>query len=103
MSYFVKQPDKYRRESKKSKYGRHTELPKVSPIWTFSEAPEAIEFAKSFQVCYVQVWHEGKVIFQNFAEKPAQWLSLEDGLKVKERNESILNEVNEVTIKEDVI
>lgn len=72
MSYFVKIPDKFRRPSKRSKYGREPQL-RVAPIWTFSEEKDAVEFAKSFFACLVQVWHEGKVIFQNYSSELPQW------------------------------
>lgn len=93
MSYFVKIPEKYRRhQSRRSKYGREESRVKLAPVWTFNTESEAVTFAKSFQSCWVEVWHENKVLFRNFSTDKPKWLTDYEAQVIREKNEKIQQE-----------
>lgn len=60
--------------------------PRLAPVWTFEDEAKAIEFAKSFTVCYVDVVHEGKVIFRNYSTEKPKWMSEGEATVVREQN-----------------
>lgn len=81
MTYFVKQPAKFRRSKKELK---------LAPVWSFGSEVEAIEFAKSFESCYVDVIHDGKVIFRNYPHPFInKWMSEAEAVVVRETNKAI--------------
>lgn len=91
-SYFVKQPEKYRREPR-SRHNDRTEVKtKLPPIWTFSTEAEAIEFAKTFKACWVEVWFEGKVLFRNFPTDKPRWMSKKKAARISEQNAKVRDE-----------
>ena len=74
MTYFVRIPPRFRR----SKSAR------LAPIWTFNSEVEAIDFAKTFQVCWVEVTLDNKVIFKNYST--AKWMSEAEAAIVHKQN-----------------
>lgn len=78
MTFFVKIPAKFRRGVSASR--------RMSPIWSFTTEVEAIEFAKSFTICYVDVTHDGKVIFRNYSLEKPKWMSEAESTVAREQN-----------------
>lgn len=74
-SYFVKIHAKSRRLPDSERRRKENPLLKsIVPSWSFPTEVEAVAFAQTFQVCWVQVWHQGKVIYKNFDDSIKQWV-----------------------------
>jgi len=86
VSYFVQIPSKYRnRPTRKAQHKRDADKPKLPSVWTFGTESEAIEFAKSFKSCWVEVRHEGRIIYKNYPDK-VTWMSEAEATVVREQN-----------------
>ena len=77
MTYFVKIPAKFRRGKAASR--------RMAPVWSFNTEVEAIDFAKSFECCWVEVSIDNKVIFKNYCDNP-KWMSEGEAIVVREQN-----------------
>ena len=88
MTYFVRIPARFRRSKKTAR---------LAPIWTFDNEVDAIDFAKTFEVCWVEVTFDNKVIFKNYST--AKWMSEAEALIVKQQNASSGLERTEVYTK----
>lgn len=77
MTYFVKIPAKFRRGKAASR--------RMAPVWSFSTEVEAIEFAKSFESCWVEVSFDNKVIFKNYSIDKS-WVSEAEATVIRQQN-----------------
>ena len=84
MTYFVKPAAKFRRSKSE----------RLAPVWSFSDETQAIEFAKGFEVCWVDVVHEGKVIFSNYSLEKPKWMSEAEATVVREQNKQVVADSN---------
>jgi hypothetical protein len=103
-TYFVKQPARYRRESKNQRKG----AVKLAPVWTFGTEAEAVAFARTFEVCYVEVIFQGKVLFRNFNLERPKWVSEAEATVIRESNRQVQDDANRnynrsLSRKKDVI
>lgn len=72
--FIVQRPAKYSRRSSKStaKMAKRNHFT-LSPVWVFETEAQAVEFAKSFKACWVEVVHQGKVVYKNYNDAKPQW------------------------------
>ena len=84
MTYFVRIPEKFRRKGNKSQ----SLFNRFAPRWTFNTEVDAIEFAKSFQSCWVEVSFNNEVIFKNYSNAP-KWMSEDEATVVREQNKQL--------------
>lgn len=82
--YQVKSPAKFRRGIVKQKEKRNKI--DITPRWFFETEQEAIAFAKTFEICYVDVWFQGQVIFRNYSIEKPVWMSEGEATVVREQN-----------------
>jgi len=76
VTYFVKIPAKFRRGNAASR--------RMAPVWSFSTEVEAIDFAKTFEICWVEVSVDNKVIFRNYSTD-TKWMSEAQATAMREQ------------------